>query len=115
MYYCFFFSSRRPHSRYWRDWSSDVCSSDLWGIPTAASLVEVKKTVKVPIIASGGLRNGMEMAKCIVLGASMCAMAYPFLLKAAESKEQLFNFADTVIAELKSTMFLIGAMNLSRS
>jgi isopentenyl-diphosphate Delta-isomerase len=84
-----------------------------WGIPTAASLVEVKKTVKVPIIASGGLRNGMEMAKCIVLGASMCAMAYPFLLKAAESKEQLFNFADTVIAELKSTMFLIGTMNLS--
>ena len=84
-----------------------------WGIPTAASLIEVKKTVKIPIIASGGLRNGMEMAKCIVLGASMCAMAYPFLLKAAESKEQLFNFADTVIAELKSTMFLIGAMNLS--
>jgi isopentenyl-diphosphate delta-isomerase len=84
-----------------------------WGIPTAASLIEVKKSVKVPIIASGGLRNGIEMAKCIVLGASMCAMAYPFLLKAAESKEQLFNFADTVIAELKSTMFLIGAMNLS--
>ena len=84
-----------------------------WGIPTAASLIEVKKTVKVPIIASGGLRNGMEMAKCIVLGASMCAMAYPFLLKAAESKEQLFNFADTVIAELKSTMFLIGTINLS--
>jgi isopentenyl-diphosphate delta-isomerase len=84
-----------------------------WGIPTATSLIEVKKTVKVPIIASGGLRNGMEMAKCIVLGASMCAMAYPFLLKAAESKEQLFNFADTVIAELKSTMFLIGAINLS--
>jgi isopentenyl-diphosphate Delta-isomerase len=84
-----------------------------WGIPTATSLIEVKKTVKVPIIASGGLRNGMEMAKCIVLGASMCAMAYPFLLKAAESKEQLFNFTDTVIAELKSTMFLIGAMNLS--
>ena len=84
-----------------------------WGIPTAMSLIEVKKTVKVPIIASGGLRNGMEMAKCIVLGASMCAMAYPFLLKAAESKEELFNFADTVIAELKSTMFLIGTMNLS--
>ena len=84
-----------------------------WGIPTAVSLVEVKKTVKVPIIASGGLRNGLEIAKCIVLGASMCAMAYPFLARAAESKEQLFNFADTVIAELKSTMFLVGAMNLS--
>jgi isopentenyl-diphosphate delta-isomerase len=84
-----------------------------WGIPTAASLIEVNKTVKVPIIASGGLRNGLEIAKCIVLGASMCAMAYPFLVRAAESKEQLFNFADTVIAELKSTMFLVGAMNLS--
>jgi isopentenyl-diphosphate Delta-isomerase len=84
-----------------------------WGIPTAASLIEVKKTVELPIIASGGLRNGLEIAKCIVLGASMCAMAYPFLLRAAESTEQLFNFADTIIAELKSTMFLVGAMNLS--
>src|SRR3712207_7299530 len=29
LYLCFFFSSRRRHTRYWRDWSSDVCSSDL--------------------------------------------------------------------------------------
>ena len=72
-----------------------------WGIPTAASLIEVKKTVELPIIASGGLRNGLEIAKCIALGASMCAMAYPFLLRAAESSEHLFNFADTIIAELK--------------
>jgi isopentenyl-diphosphate delta-isomerase len=43
----------------------------------------------------------------------MCAMAYHFLLRAAESKDQLFNFADTVIAELKSTMFLVGAIDLS--
>ena len=84
-----------------------------WGIPTAASLIEVKKIVELPIIASGGLRNGLEIAKCIALGANMCAMAYPFLLRAAESREQLFNFADTVIAELKSTMFLVGAIDLS--
>ena len=84
-----------------------------WGIPTAASLVEVKKAVKIPIIASGGLRNGVEVAKCIALGANMCAMAYPFLRKAAESKESLFNFADTVLAELKSTMFLVGAGNIA--
>src|SRR3712207_9033363 len=32
---CFFFSSRRRHTRYWRDWSSDVCSSDLMGVPRA--------------------------------------------------------------------------------
>ena len=53
-----------------------------WGIPTAASLLEVKKAVKkIPLIASGGLRNGLEVAKCMALGASMCAMAYPFLLR----------------------------------
>ena len=84
-----------------------------WGIPTAASLIEVKKAVKLPIIASGGLRNGLEIAKCIALGANMCAMAYPFLRKAAESKEGLFKFADIIIAELKSTMFLVGAENIS--
>jgi isopentenyl-diphosphate delta-isomerase len=84
-----------------------------WGIPTAASLIEVKKAVKVPLIASGGLRNGLEIAKCIAVGANMCAMAYPFLRKAAESKEGLFKFADIVIAELKSTMFLVGAGNIT--
>ncbi|HJU35195.1 MAG TPA: type 2 isopentenyl-diphosphate Delta-isomerase [Nitrososphaera sp.] len=84
-----------------------------WGIPTAASLIEVKHAVKLPLIASGGLRNGMEMAKCIALGASMAAMAYPFLQAAAQSQESLFAFADTILAELKSTMFLVGAKNIS--
>jgi isopentenyl-diphosphate delta-isomerase len=83
-----------------------------WGIPTASSLIEVRKAVKLPLIASGGLRNGLELAKCIALGAAMCAMAYPFLQKAAESKESLFRFADIILAELRSTMFLIGAENI---
>jgi isopentenyl-diphosphate delta-isomerase len=84
-----------------------------WGLPTAASLIEVKRTVKLPLIASGGLRNGLEVAKCIALGASMAAMAYPFLRAAAQSREALFAFADTVLSELKSTMFLVGAKNVS--
>jgi isopentenyl-diphosphate delta-isomerase len=84
-----------------------------WGIPTAASLIEVKKAVSnMPLIASGGLRNGLEVAKCIALGADMCGMAYPFLRKAAESEENLFEFADMITAELKSTMFLVGAKNI---
>jgi isopentenyl-diphosphate Delta-isomerase len=82
-----------------------------WGIPTAASLIEVRRAVKLPLIASGGLRNGLEVAKCIALGASMAAMAYPFLQAAAHSRESLFTFADTILAELKSTMFLVGAKN----
>ena len=84
-----------------------------WGIPTAASLIEVRRAVKLPLIASGGLRNGLEVAKCVALGASMAAMAYPFLQTAAQSRESLFAFADTILAELKSTMFLVGAKNTS--
>lgn len=84
-----------------------------WGIPTAASLIEVRRAVKLPLIASGGLRNGLEVAKCIALGANMAAMAYPFLRAAAQSRESLFAFADTLLSELKSTMFLVGARNIS--
>jgi isopentenyl-diphosphate delta-isomerase len=83
-----------------------------WGIPTAASLIEAHKAVKLPLVASGGLRNGLEVAKCIALGASMAAMAYPFLKAAAQSREALFEFADSLLAELRSTMFLVGAANL---
>ncbi len=84
-----------------------------WGIPTAASLIEVRRAVKLPLIASGGLRNGLEVAKCIALGASMAAMAYPFLHAASQSRESLFAFADAILAELKSTMFLVGAKNIA--
>ncbi len=84
-----------------------------WGIPTAASLIEVRRAVKLPLIASGGLRNGLEVAKCVALGASMAAMAYPFLQTAAQSRESLFAFADTILTELKSTMFLVGAKNIA--
>jgi isopentenyl-diphosphate delta-isomerase len=83
-----------------------------WGIPTAASLMETHKAVRLPLIASGGLRNGLEVAKCIALGASMAAMAYPFLRMASQSRENLFAFADTLLAELRSAMFLVGARNI---
>lgn len=84
-----------------------------WGIPTAASLIEARRAVKLPLIASGGLRNGLEVGKCMALGASMAAMAYPFLRTAAQSLESVFAFADTIVAELKSTMFLVGAEDIS--
>jgi isopentenyl-diphosphate delta-isomerase len=84
-----------------------------WGIPTALSIIEVRKALKeLPLIASGGIRNGLEIAKCIAIGADMCAMAYPFLVNAVQSEKHLYEFADTVIAELKSTMFLVGAGTL---
>jgi isopentenyl-diphosphate delta-isomerase len=84
-----------------------------WGIPTALSIIVVRRALtKLPLIASGGIRNGLEIAKCIAIGADMCAMAYPFLVNAVQSKESLYQFADSIIAELKSTMFLVGAGDL---
>jgi isopentenyl-diphosphate delta-isomerase len=83
-----------------------------WGIPTAVSLICARRAVKIPIIASGGIRNGLEIAKCIALGGNMAAMAYPFLRAAATSRESLFEFADMILSELKSTMFLVGAKDI---
>jgi len=80
-----------------------------WGIPTAASLLEVRKAVQLPLIASGGLRNGLEAAKCLAIGADMCAMALPFLKQAAVSKEAVVQFANLLLSELKSAMYLVGA------
>ena len=88
-----------------------------WGIPTALSIIVVRETLtKLPVIASGGIRNGLEIAKCIAIGSDMGAMAYPFLVNAVHSKEALYRFADTVIAEAsKSTMFLVGGSRYERS
>ncbi|MFQ5940641.1 MAG: type 2 isopentenyl-diphosphate Delta-isomerase [Nitrososphaerales archaeon] len=83
-----------------------------WGIPTAASLIEVKKSAQLPLVASGGLRNGLDVAKCLTIGADMCAMALPFLKQAAVSKEAVVQFANLLLNELKSTMYLVGAKDV---
>ena len=83
-----------------------------WGIPTAASLIEVRKTVNLPLVASGGLRNGLEVTKCLTIGADMCAMALPFLKQAAVSKESVIQFANLLLNELKSAMYLVGAKDV---
>src|SRR5947209_19108284 len=51
----FFFSSRRRHTRYWRDWSSDVCSSDLDEAPTADE--EAGAAVGAALLPLGDLRS----------------------------------------------------------
>ncbi|MCD6511480.1 MAG: type 2 isopentenyl-diphosphate Delta-isomerase [Thaumarchaeota archaeon] len=83
-----------------------------WGIPTAASLIEVRNAVKIPVIASGGLRNGLEVAKCIALGADMTGMADPLLKAASKSKEEVVKFLKDRALELKAVMFLVGAKNV---
>ena len=83
-----------------------------WGIPTAASLMEVKQSVNIPVIASGGIRNGLEVAKALTLGATICGMASPFLKRALQSKHDVVNFVSETTFILKSAMFVVGACNV---
>ncbi len=83
-----------------------------WGIPTAASLVETTQSVKVPVIASGGVRSGFDIAKCLALNASLASIAHPVLECAVRGTHETEEFITNLIDELKHIMFLIGANNL---
>ncbi len=82
-----------------------------WGIPTAISTVEVTGAVDVPVISSGGIRNGLEAAKAIALGADAVGMALPFLKNCA-SQKQLNDFVNKFNDSLRLAMFLVGANNI---
>jgi len=85
-----------------------------WGIPTAASLVEVAQRVRIPVIASGGMRSGIDMAKALALGASLVGMAYPLLDPAVHGVEEVKKKLQFTIDELRNTMFLVGADSVQK-
>jgi isopentenyl-diphosphate delta-isomerase len=85
-----------------------------WGIPTAASLCMVRQGAPgLPIIASGGLRNGLDVAKTIALGAQLAGMAGPFLKAAVVSTQAVLETIQVTAAELRTAMFCIGAASLA--
>lgn len=86
-----------------------------WGIPTAESLIEVHKAIpEALLIASGGLRHGVDIAKCIALGASMGGMAGRFLKTAVQSVEDTVKLIDEISRAIQITMFVTGCRNLSQ-
>jgi len=85
-----------------------------WGIPTAISLVEVAQSVNLPVIASGGLRSGLDIAKSIALGASMAGLARPILLSASKGYEETKRTICSLINQLRNVMFLVGAESIER-
>ncbi len=81
-----------------------------WGIPTADSICYVKAGAPdVTVIASGGLRDGIDLAKCIALGASLGGLASPFLKAAAESSEAVYDLVAELSAQFRIAMFCAGA------
>jgi len=80
-----------------------------WGLPTAECISSIRKIApNILLIASGGLRNGLDVAKAIALGADLAGLARVFLEAAAVSEEKLDEFADILIAELETALFCTG-------
>lgn len=84
-----------------------------WGIPTAVSLIDVRRIVRIPVIASGGIRNGIDAAKAIVLGADLVGVALPLLKEVVKGRKYVLKWLRNFIEEMKITFFLIGAKNIS--
>ena len=83
-----------------------------WGIPTAVCLAELQ-TLHKPVIASGGLRTGVDIAKSLTLGATLGGMALPLLKPACAGIETLCESIDLIHQELLVSMFLTGAQSVS--
>ena len=85
-----------------------------WGIATEEALVQVRKAVpEIELVASGGIRNGLDIAKSVGLGANIAAIGQPLLAPALESAEKVIEFLLRVIHEIKVAMLCVGAADLA--
>ncbi len=84
-----------------------------WGIATPVSIVEAS-VAHVPLIATGGVRNGLDMARALAMGATLAGMGFPFLKAASESYEAVCELVEGIVAELKVAMQLSGAVSIEQ-
>jgi isopentenyl-diphosphate delta-isomerase len=77
-----------------------------WGIPTPISVIE--SSISVPVIATGGIRTGMDIAKSLAVGASLCGTALPLIKPALSGSKEVIKRLRTMLEELKVVMFLTG-------
>ena len=87
-----------------------------WGIPTPTSVLDVGDATewKIPIIATGGIRNGLDVAKALALGANAAGIARALLNSATKSQDAVIFELDAIIKELRVAMFLTGADSTSK-
>jgi len=86
-----------------------------WGLPTAECITSIRAIApNIPLIASGGLRNGLDVAKAIALGADISGLAWPFLQAAAQSSEAVDALVQLLLAEITTVLFCTGNANLDQ-
>lgn len=84
-----------------------------WGTPTAEAILNVRRGAPgLPIFASGGLKDGLDIAKCLALGATLGGMAGPFLKSAAISTQKTVEMIEVIARIIKVAMFATGAGSL---
>jgi isopentenyl-diphosphate delta-isomerase len=85
-----------------------------WGIPTEEALIQVRRALpEMELVASGGIRNGLDVAKAIALGANVAAIGQPLLAPALESADKVIESLDKVIHEIRVAMLCVGAGDLA--
>jgi len=85
-----------------------------WGLPTAEALLQVRAVAPdLPLIASGGIRTGVDAAKALALGADLVGLASPLLKAAAQSAEAVIAELTQISEELRTAMFCVGAGDLA--
>ena len=85
-----------------------------WGIPTAESLIQVRESwPDGVVIASGGIRDGIESAKALALGATAVASAFPFLAGAERSAEAVVERIGLFVEELRTACFLTRSRTIA--
>ena len=81
-----------------------------WGIPTSEAIIEVRAALPdIPLVATGGLRSGIDLAKALALGADVGGMARPFLLAAHAEEGAVDRLVEDVLGRLRICMFATGA------
>jgi isopentenyl-diphosphate Delta-isomerase len=84
-----------------------------WGIATPVSIVEAK-VARLPLISTGGVRTGLDMARALALGATLVGIGFPFLKAASQSYDAVCELLETIVAELKVAMQLSGAGSIEQ-
>ena len=83
-----------------------------WGLPTVLSLLEAG-SAGLPLIGTGGVRNGLHAAKAMALGASLVGMGGPFIRAALTGPEAVIAEGRLVLEELRVAMVLTGARDIA--